>query len=466
MSNKHMLYKKVVDNSINTLNLTIRYLEDQKYNKAIDSYNILLKGFETIKELDIAFKESKFNEILIDIEELHKKIVTKFEREKWDGVNSLVIKIKEYYNHMRNFINDYLHNLSLGLNINYLQYHSLKEAGLIGSIDNKDTEVVQKYWHKYLGVEVDQSLHHAFKTLTGRLEPRLIPQVDFNRYIFPLLNYSYVSNYYDDKNTYDILMEGFRQPETILKRVRGNYFNGENKPIIREKAFGLLFETKEDIIVKQSYSNDGIAVKKLKYKNHKFYLDNKDVGLLEIEKMMGRDFIIQRVLKQSEKVAKPHRYSVNTLRMVTLRWKGKVHYLCGHIKFGSDGSVFDNTAASGGIAVSVSKHGVFENVGYDSNMDSYKKHPTTNFEFNSLEPIENYSEFINFVKSAHNRILHSDYISWDIAVSENEKPVFIEMNFRGPIYRYQLINKCSIFGDLTEEILIEAKKYKEELKNN
>ena len=36
------------------------------------------------------------------------------------------------------------------------------------------------------------------------------------------------------------------------------------------------------------------------------------------------------------------------------------------------------------------------------------------------------------------------------------QPIFIEMNFRGPIWKYQMVTERPIFGEFTESILAKA----------
>src|SRR5699024_6601521 len=50
-------------------------------------------------------------------------------------------------------------------------------------------------------------------------------------------------------------------------------------------------------------------------------------------------------------------------------------------------------------------------------------------------------------------ILHHDFVSWDIVVGNDGLPVFLEANFRGGTWFYQLLSEKPLFGDLTEEIL-------------
>src|SRR5699024_12503680 len=67
---------------------------------------------------------------------------------------------------------------------------------------------------------------------------------------------------------------------------------------------------------------------------------------------------------------------------------------------------------------------------------------STNFSFKDNEiQIPNYKYFKQFVEELHKNILHHDYVSWDIAVGHDGQPVFIEPNFRGTTWRYQLASQ-------------------------
>ncbi|MDG5786668.1 sugar-transfer associated ATP-grasp domain-containing protein [Evansella sp. AB-P1] len=464
-------YIKTIEKSIKTIDLCLEYLKNEKYDDATNIYNLLLKTFEMIKDFNLNSDTSKFSMHLDKLELLHKKSIQQFESNKWDVLeNHIVVKIKKQYLEIYEFLMQYFkYQKEYDININYSQYQEFKDANLINDLSNEDRDKLRAYWTKHFDVEkqhqVDRSVHYGFKTLTGVLEPRLISQTQLNLYILPEFYHSRIVRYYDDKNIYDILMHGLSQPKSILKRIKGSYFDGNTRSITRSKAFSIFFHTKEDVILKGSLGNDGKQVVKLSYKNNFFYLDNQKMNLDKIEEKFGSDFIIQEVIKQHPKLAKPHPYSVNTLRLMTLRWNGKIHYLGGYAKFGAEKSTMDNTLATGGFTVGINDDGVFDSEGMDGKMNRYESHPTTGFKFANLEPLDNYNIFKDFVKEAHDRIPHAQYVSWDIAVSTEEKPIFIEMNFRGPVYRYQIICKRPIFGDFTEEIFQYIKKRINE-KNN
>ncbi|WP_445000719.1 sugar-transfer associated ATP-grasp domain-containing protein [Halomonas mongoliensis] len=67
--------------------------------------------------------------------------------------------------------------------------------------------------------------------------------------------------------------------------------------------------------------------------------------------------------------------------------------------------------------------------------------------------IKNFESYVEFVKALHNDIPHHHLVSWDIAVGDDEQPIFIEHNFAGLMWLYQAATGRPIFGDLTDEVI-------------
>lgn len=162
---------------------------------------------------------------------------------------------------------------------------------------------------------------------------------------------------------------------------------------------------KEDLIVKESISDDIKSVEKLDYRRHDFYLKEKKVDFREIEEHWGINYIIQKLLKQYPMLATPHKHSVTTFRMVTLRWNNQVNYLMTYARFGANGEIKDN-GREGRIVVGVSREGKFSDSGMGDDAKIYKSHPTTGFNFSDFEDVPTFDKYIEFVKKLHNRILH------------------------------------------------------------
>src|SRR5690625_4932802 len=251
---------------------------------------------------------------------------------------------------------------------------------------------------------------------------------------------------------YDKLFSTNRQVKNIIKRIRGNYYDLDNNVVDRDSVIPILLSAEKEYIIKPSDSNNGLGIEKIYVDNSNLILLNNAVSIDNIEEIYGYNFSIQKVIEQHPIMAAPHPSSVNTLRMVTLRWEKQIHYLLTFARFGANNAVKDN-AGAGGVCVGLEDDGTFLNLAIDVDANSHEKHPTTNFDFNKLDRIPNFDRFKSFVVDLHHEVPHHDFISWDIAVDVDLQPVFIEANFAGATWLYQFACKRPLFGDLTDEIL-------------
>ncbi|SES20383.1 sugar-transfer associated ATP-grasp domain-containing protein [Salipaludibacillus aurantiacus] len=331
-------------------------------------------------------------------------------------------------------------------------YKKYKEAGLLKTIDQPFVEEVQTFWNTNYGKNVDATIHAVFNNLTGRQDPRVVPFKTMRQELIPYFNKVGKRNMYSDKNLYDKLISTDQAAKTIIKRVRGNYFSEHNDYLSPDDAWRELYRKGMDFIIKPTVTNNGVGISKVVFKDNKFFIKDKEISLEDLENDYGPNFVAQEVITQHPVMGEPHPNSVNSLRMVTLRWKGEIKYLLTFARFGAHGSVKDN-AGSGGVCCGVADDGTFLPVAMDEKANTYTHHPSTNYEFAQGAKVPNFEECKSFVKELHKDILHHDYISWDVAIGEDGKPIFVELNFTGVTWLYQLAAQKPLFGDLTEEVL-------------
>lgn len=343
----------------------------------------------------------------------------------------------------------------LDLNTKSKAFKRYNDAGLLEKIDPDFVNEVRQFWDEnYVEDTIDPIFHLAFMNLTGRKEVNLVSPNIMTNDIVPFFNDPKMRGVYKDKNLYTKMVSA-RPPksvENIVKRIYGTYYDENDKIISSETAESKIYDSSEDLIIKPSNTNNGLGIKKLKFKNSELYLDGEKVTLKDLESKYGGHFIIQKLIKQHLIIAAPHPSSVNTLRMVTFRWKNEIRHLLTFARFGTDNNVQDN-AGAGGVCVGVKDTGEFLDIAIDEHCNTYTHHPTTGFCFADLQPIPNYNEFKEYVIKLHEDILHHDFVSWDIAVGENGQPVFIELNLRGATWLYQLAAQRPLFGDLTKEVI-------------
>ncbi|WP_449355103.1 sugar-transfer associated ATP-grasp domain-containing protein [Virgibacillus natechei] len=360
-----------------------------------------------------------------------------------------------------NPLNDEDFYQNIGISTRNKAFKRYLSAGLLDNKDESFLIEVIKYWENHYDKKVDPLLHLAFMNLTGKKDPRVVPtQIMWND-ILPFFNDKNMRIGYSDKNIYDKIINPPSAAETVLKSVRGSFFDSDNKGVDSQSAKELLIKQDTNLIVKPSNRDNGLGIAKLIIQEGEIFLNGERVSIDNLAAKYGYHFIIQKVIKQHSIMAKPHPSSVNTLRMVTLRWKNEIRYLLTFARFGADNGIRDN-AGAGGVCLGVNDDGEFLDVAVDENGISYKHHPTTDYCFADLEPIPNFGLFKKFVIELHKDIIHHDFVSWDIVVGANGQPVFLESNFMGATWLYQLATQKPIFGELTEEILDYISK---ELKN-
>lgn len=343
------------------------------------------------------------------------------------------------------------------INTNKKAFKRYYNANLLVNKNEQYLSETNKFWLKYYGKEIDPILNLAFLNLTKKPDPRVVPSNIMWNELIPFFNDMNIRIGYSDKNMYDRMIDTPYAPKTILKRVRGHYFNSDNKELSSKQALEVLINYGDDLIIKPSDTDNGKGINKIHYKNNQLYLNEDIVEIEKLESIYGFNFTVQEVIKQHSVMAKPHPSSVNTLRMVTLRWNNEIKYLLSFARFGANNAVRDN-AGMGGLCVGITEDGEFLDIAIDENAKVYTHHPTTNYDFKEYAKIPNFDKFKDFVIELHRNILHHDFVSWDIAVGINKEPVFIEANYRGATWLYQLAAQRPLFGDLTEEILEHIKK--------
>lgn len=341
---------------------------------------------------------------------------------------------------------------AIGLKPNSKQFKRFYKAGLLNKIDVGFAKEVRSYWKEKYNKEVNPVLHIAIANLTGIKDTRYVPSKEMWNEIIPYLNDMNIRIGYSDKNLYDKLINAKNSAETVFKSIRGHFYDAENNLLRDKNIIDYLTSYKEDLIIKPSDNDNGRGIAKIIYEDGKLFLNNKKLTISLLKETYGFNFIVQKVIEQHSEFAKPHPASVNTLRMVTLRYNNEIKHLLTYARFGGGNNVQDH-AVHGGVSVGVKENGELMDFALDTNCMIHTHHPTTNYDFTQTIKVPNYKSYIKYVKDLHKQILHHDLVSWDIAVGKNGEPIFIESNFRGSSWRYQLVSQKPIFGDLTSYIL-------------
>ena len=311
---------------------------------------------------------------------------------------------------------------------------------------------IRSYWSNHFGRPVHPLWHIACAKVTGIKDVRYIPSLEWRVEILPFFNDLPLRAAFRDKNLSDVFLNYTQAPQTIIKRMHGRYYAGDNTPMSLAAVKQRLTASQEDLIVKPSQTDDGYGIRSLVIRGPKLFLNDCPCTLSDLETQYGRNFIVQEKIIQHPLMAQVHPSSVNTIRMVTLRWGNEIRVLMAFARFGSHGRLTDN-AGTGGLCCGIDEQGRLNDSAVDVAGTVYSRHPTTGYSFTNRISIPNYDSVCNFALDLHRQIFHFDIISWDFAISYQGKPVFLEVNFQGVISVYQFACRQPLFGDMTKDIL-------------
>lgn len=239
---------------------------------------------------------------------------------------------------------------------------------------------INSYWRDHFGRPVHPLWHIACAKVTGIKDVRYIPDREWRGEILPFFNDLPLLAAFRDKNLSDVFLNFPQAPQTIIKRMHGQYYAGDNTPMSIAAVEQRLTAGQKDMIVKPSQTDDGYGIRSLVVREPKLFLNDCPCTLSDLETSHGRNFIVQEKIIQHPLMAQVHPDSVNTIRMVTFRWKNEIRMLIAFARFGSHGKLTDN-AGTGGLCCGIDEQGKLNDSAVDVAGMVYSRHPTTGYSF-------------------------------------------------------------------------------------
>jgi len=322
-------------------------------------------------------------------------------------------------------------------------------------IDLTQSEIdeINQFWGKYKFAypEIDYKSFKTFKNRYGKFDVRHCPGAIKTRY----LNKYFVNNAYNmayqNKGLLRRLYPSVKMPRTIIRRLNGLYYDENYNPLSYNDAIQVICDESMDgkkMIVKPSGLGGGRGI---------FFIEpNESLEKIKSEiKSVGINaFVIQELLIQSDFMKQFNPTSVNTLRISSLIWKGDVHILATLVRVGKVGNAVDNYS-QGGILLGVnSETGQCNSWALTHDHERITSLPSGVILDQVPIVIPNFDIIRDTVRRLHFCNPYTKYISWDIALDENDMPVLIEANHAGMTQMHEAVTG-PLFGDLTEEILDE-----------
>lgn len=334
----------------------------------------------------------------------------------------------------------------------------IHDSALLQMRSKKFTREIDDYWMEYYGKRIVPLWHHIYANYTGVEDVRFIPQDVWASEMHDVFNDPlFRDTTYGDKNLYDNLFSTAHSPKTCFKKARGKYFDALNNEINSPEAFDLLRADDYDKIIKPSLGGGGARVFKIVIDKEMPEINGVPITIRDIEsKMMGApqladNYIVQYKVVQHQCLAAPHPASLNTIRVVTFRWKQTLTVLYAVIRFGNKDNIIDNS--SDALWCAVNSKGLIDKKAADKKLNVYSIHPYTNYSFQEGYKVPNWEKIVDLCIIQHKNLLHMEFAAWDIAVTEAGYPCFIEVNSTPPVSMHQIVCRKPLFGDFTADVL-------------
>ena len=303
------------------------------------------------------------------------------------------------------------------------------------------------------GHKIPYIWHRHFTAFTGK----------FDKYYFPELLYIPEFEYFEnlnkeycialqDKNLFPILANniGIKTPEQIVSCSCGIFRNSDYLPISKEETLSTLKNIGECFLKPSIDSCSGKGCMLLNIKNGFDLKTQKNIT--EILEYAGENFVVQKIIKCNEDIRKLYKYSVNTFRIITYRWKDEIKYIPSIMRIGRGGKYLDN-AHAGGMFIAINNDGFLHRKAFTEFKDEFEYHPDTKIKFDRYK-INNFDKVLLAAKNMHLSIPQIGCVNWDFTINDEGNPVLIEANLQnGSIWLSEMAHGEGAFGELTPEIL-------------
>ncbi len=316
-------------------------------------------------------------------------------------------------------------------------------------LTQEEHDAVQEFWGRYSFAYpvIDFKSFQTFKNRTGQFDPRHLPgPIRSNLLDFSNPDYAVA---FQNKAMLGMLYSEIPQPKTLFRRMNMLMYDEQYNHISLNTAIRrILQELKsQDLVFKLNFSCGGKGVMFLSREN----TTRESLRQLITEEHPYEAFVIQAVLKQSEFMKAFNPSSVNTIRITTLLFKGKVHCLAALVRIGSPGSSVDNWHSGGSILNIDMETGKCQSWAMGQDMQRITQLPS-GLDLSSADlVVPNFDRIKDMVVRQHYRIPYMRMVSWDIALDENDAPVMIELNFAGDLHVHEAVGGPA-FGELTQAV--------------
>lgn len=303
-----------------------------------------------------------------------------------------------------------------------------------------------KRWIGYYG-----SYYKTMQTWQKYDLKKAVPSDLFYQYIDPCFCNPIAGLEFSDKNFTDLLFADVLRPQCVVRYEEGLFLDCNYNIVSVEEAFRLCAKYEELVIKPSARSGGGKGI---------LFFNPQNGGMDDFCACFNnkKSYIVQELIKQNSVLSHLHPNSLNTIRLVTLLWKGEVLLVSSFIRMGVGDSKVDN-AHAGGLFCGIEPDGSLQTKAVDYNFNVYTKHPNGAVFKGFVIP--NYDKCVEMVKKIAPRMARiAKMISWDVAINEAGDPVLLESNMMYNGVDAPQIVTGPIFGNRTEEIIEYVKRHR------
>lgn len=286
--------------------------------------------------------------------------------------------------------------------------------------------LVYDYW--VYGVSVKQYFFYGFENKTHEEKKDYLTMRNRFAYTYYLNN---KEDWYQLENKHEAYtrLKEFYKRDVIKISSEGDY------PLFEQ------FAQKHPIfVVKPAGLGCGLGVHKRELKEdcdlHKEFQSLLEIGL-GAKKQYGywthvqvdTDVVLEEEINEDPALAAIHPYSLNPLRVTTIRIGDDVHFFYPRISIGNNKSFITNASSGALVAGIDSATGIIETNGFSEFREEYDVHPMTQVVFKGFQ-IPKWEEMKAMLTEAAKKLPTIRYVGWDVALSDKGWCI-IEGNFMG-----------------------------------
>lgn len=343
------------------------------------------------------------------------------------------------------FAKSHLYKSYLGKRTDDVGYNKFKNNyNLSHTLTSLDKKEIKQRWGSIVKSPLSwgYDFFEMAKALYG-FNADFLPSSYYMPYVFELLNSPEALSLLAHKGLQKLFFRNISQPITIATCIAGILYDNDYNPINQKSLYNEL-QNIDFIIKPASDSSMGRGVKLVR--------QNDNIDLKNLVDSYKNNFIIQKIVSQSEFTKSLNPTSLNCMRITTLNLNNKISAENRIIKIGAKGQIVDNIGSgSGGMMIGLNSKGVINDFGFrvDGTKTSTKHDGQP---FSKLE-VPNFQNVIDFAIMCHEMIPSMGIVGWDIALDSHNNPVLIEANTYWPGITIEQLAGGAIFGDRTDEVI-------------